>query len=300
VTELLKYLELSAATYYRALKQHPEAPPRKRGPAPREVSLELRRIIIEAAHRHPVLGYKKLHFVLVRDGVEVSRKVVYRVLKEEKLLKRRHSRKGLREVARARLRELTPDKPNGLWQMDVTYIHIPRYGFWYQIDVIDYFSRYLLAQRFTASYSAAEGLDAIREAVAEAERLHGHLQEPVFLVTDNGSTFIARRFAWGLKELLTSEGADLLQHVRIGYRMPEHMGLLERFHGTLKAEVVWASWFDDPVEAANLLRRYGSYYNYERPHWALSLKTPAEVYLGVSWKEAREFKKPVLAFAEAA
>lgn len=89
---------------------------------------ELRTAIVDAAHRHPILGYKKLHHVLHREGVEVSRKAVYRVLKEEKLLKKRRIRKGLREAARARLRELTPTTPNGLWQMDVTYIHVPRYG----------------------------------------------------------------------------------------------------------------------------------------------------------------------------
>ena len=47
-------------------------------------------------------------------------------------------------------------------------------------------------------------------------------------------------------------------------------------------------------------RRYCAYYNYERPHWALDLKTPAEVYLGVSWKDAMEFKQPIQAYTEAA
>ena len=36
--------------------------------------------------------------------------------------------------------------------MDVTYIHIPSYGWWYAVTVIDYYSRYLLACHLTSRY----------------------------------------------------------------------------------------------------------------------------------------------------
>ena len=45
------------------------------------------------------------------------------------------------------------------------------------------------------------------------------------------------------------------------------------------------SWFSDPLEARRALLAYGVYYNTERPHWALRLKTPAEAYLGAEWDE---------------
>ena len=48
--------------------------------------------------------------------------------------------------------------PNQLWQMDVTYIHIPGYGWQYAVTVIDYYSRYLLACYLTSSYCATEVL----------------------------------------------------------------------------------------------------------------------------------------------
>lgn len=292
--EVLRWVGIPTATFYRHQTVDRARKGRRRGPDPAPVDDLLRQRIVETARKHHVLGYKKVHWILRREGVVVGRRVVYRVMREEGLLKMRKPRRVAREAARLRLRELQPTKPNQLWQMDVTYIHVPRYGFWYQIDVMDYFSRYLLAQRFTWSYSAAEGLRAIRQAVAEAERLHGTLREPVFLLTDNGSTFIAKRFGKGLKELLTEEGADQLQHVRIGYRMPEHLGLLERFHGSLKAEAVWPNWFSDPVEARRVLLNYGEYYNYERPHWAHGLKTPAEAYLDRGFHDVQALRSPVL------
>jgi transposase InsO family protein len=94
--------------------------------------------------------------------------------------------------------------------MDVTYVHIPGYGWWYAVTVIDSYARYLLACRLTFSYSAGEVIAALQEA--KAERLHDPLSKPPFLVTDNGSSFIARRFG------ATVQG--LFAHVRIQYRTP--------------------------------------------------------------------------------
>ena len=75
--------------------------------------------------------------------------------------------------------------------MDVTYIHIPGFGWWYAVTVIDYYWRYLLAAYLTPSYSALAATEALALARQEAERLCGPLVKPPFLVTDNGSTFIA-------------------------------------------------------------------------------------------------------------
>lgn len=47
----------------------------------------------------------------------------------------------------------------------------------------------------TSSYCAAEVSYGLHLARQEAERLHGKLDKPPFLVTDNGSSFLAKRFA---------------------------------------------------------------------------------------------------------
>jgi transposase InsO family protein len=174
--------------------------------------------------------------------------------------------------------ELLPQKPNDLWQMDVTYIHLPGYGWWYAVTVIDYYSRYLLACHLTSSYSAVEAAHALRLARQEAERIHGPLVKPPFLVTDNGSSFIARRFAAFVR--------DQFSHVRIRYRTPQQLGLLERFHATLKAEEVYWRLYDSPQHARECLAEFRERYNQRRPHWSLTPDeggdplTPADVYEG--------------------
>lgn len=55
----------------------------------------------------------------------------------------------------------------------------------------------------------------------EAQKLHGPLEEPVFLVTDNGPSFIAHRFRDALAGIqIAATGLSALRQVRIGYRMP--------------------------------------------------------------------------------
>lgn len=151
-------------------------------------------------------------------------------MRQQGLLQKRRARKPELYQA-AKLFELLPQKPNDLWQMDVTYIHIPGCGWWYAVTVIDYYSRYLLACHLTSSYCASEAIVGLRLAREEAERMHGPLARIPFLVTDNGSSFIARRFQHHLK--------DQYRHVRIQYRTPTQLGLLERFHRTLKDEEVY-------------------------------------------------------------
>ena len=80
---------------------------------------------------------------------------------------------------------MLPKRSDELWQTDVTYLPIPGYGWWYAVTVIDYYSRYLLGLHFTHSSSAVEVSKGLRLATDEAERIHGPLRCPVFLVTDS-------------------------------------------------------------------------------------------------------------------
>jgi len=197
-------------------------------------------------------------------------------MKAHALLHKRRPTEAARHQAQ-KLWELLPQGPNELWQMDVTYVHIPGHGWWYVVTVIDYYSRYLLAAHLTSSYCAVEVVAALRLAQAEAERLHGPLGKVPFLVTDNGSSFLAKRFGAHVR--------DRFQHVRIQYRTPTQLGLLERFHRTLKEEEIYWRLYDNPAHARECLSEFRERYNRVRPHWALVPEsggdpfTPEEVYV---------------------
>jgi transposase InsO family protein len=273
VKPLLRAIGVEPSTYYYRAK----TPPGRPGPKPKPLDEALKATVVEYARRYPWWGYKRLTIVLERDGHVVGKKFVRAVFKAEDLFQKpRPTAAELYQAAK--LYELLPTRPNALWQADVTYIHIPGHGWWYAVTVIDYYSRYLLALHLTASHSAAAINHAIDLARAEAERWHGPLTTPPFLVTDNGSSFLAKRFRAHID--------GRFQHVRTRYRTPQQLGLLERFHQTLKREEVYWQLYDSPADAREKLAQFHGRYNTIRPHWALQpaaggdVVTPHDVYVG--------------------
>jgi Integrase core domain len=184
------------------------------GPAPRPLDPDLVTAVTGIAMLYPWWGYKRIALISRRAGLGVSNRFVYRVLKTAGLLVKRRPRAAELYQA-ARLFELLPQRPSELWQADVTYIHIPGHGWWYAVTVIDYFSRYLLALHLTPHHDAISLIHAMALAQAEAERLHGPLTKPPFLVTDNGSSFIARRFRAYID--------GVASQVRTRYRTPQQL-----------------------------------------------------------------------------
>ena len=148
------------------------------------------------------------------------------------------------KIAR-KLDELWPQGPNGLGQMDVTYVHIPGYGWGYAITVIDDDSRSLLACPWTNTYWAWEATQVLDRARREAERIGGPLETMPFLVTDHGPTFMAQRFYPHIQ--------DRYSHVRIPSRTPTPLDLLERFHRTLKAEEIDGRLYENPTHGRQCL-----------------------------------------------
>jgi putative transposase len=291
---VLSGLGIATSSWYR--RPVPEGERKRRGPKPKPIDAQVVEAVVQMARENPWYGYQKIAVMCRRARQLVRDEQAYQVMREYGLLhpKRRSRRAELHQALK--LYELLPQRPNDLWQMDVTYLHIPGFGWWYAVTVIDYYSRYLLACHLTPSYCAIEAIRALGLARQEAERIHGPLGKIPFSVTDNGPSFIARRFGAYIK--------DLFSHVRIQYRTPTQLGLLERFHKTLKEEEVYWRLYDSPAHCRQCLAEFRDRYNRRRPHGALVPEAggdplvPEEVYAGgrtiriprwQSW--AREAKK---------
>jgi len=272
LTRVLRALRVPTSVWY----HRPVEERQKPGPKPKPIPEHLRERIKKLAGTYPWWGFKRIAVIARREGLKIGNKRVYQIFQEEGLLQRPRVRAA--EVYQAaRLFELLPSRPNDLWQADVTYVHVPGHGWWYAVTVIDYYSRFLLACHFTPSYRAADVALALDRAREEAELHHGPLAKTPFLVTDNGSSFLAKRF----QRHIDGEYA----HVRINYRTPTQLGLLERFHQTLKTEEIYWHLYQSPAEARERLEAFRKRYNTIRPHWALQPEgggdplTPHDVYV---------------------
>ena len=271
---VLDRLGIADSTWYR--RPVPEEERKKPGPVPEAVPEAIREHVVSVARDNPWFGYHKIAVMSRWSLPEVTDRQAYKVMAAEGMLQKRRSRQ-IELYQASKLYELLPQGPNQLWQMDVTYVQIPGYGWWYVVTVIDYYSRYLLAARLCSSYCAHEATEGLKEAREEAERIHGPLDALPYIVTDNGSSFIAKRFQRFVK--------DVYRHVRIQYRTPTQLGLLERFHLTFKQEEVYWRLWESPEHGRQCIAEFRERYNHRRPHWALipeqggDIRTPAAVYV---------------------
>ena len=140
-------------------------------------------------------------------------------------------------------------------------MHVPGHGWWYAVTVIDDYSRDLLVCHFPWNDTKAEVKRALDMARAGAQQLRGGFEKVPLMVTDHESSFIARRFQENIR--------GLFRHVRITYRTPTQLGLLERFHQMLKSEGVRWRLYDSPGHARACLDEFRQRYNRVRPtgHW---------------------------------
>jgi transposase InsO family protein len=159
--------------------------------------------------------------------------------------------------------------PNDLWQLDFKG-HFPlSTGRCHPLSVLDDHSRYLLGLR-----ACADEQDATVRGVLT--HLFCRYGLPWRILTDNGPP-------WGSPgQDLTALGAWLIRlgirpvHGRPGH--PETQGKVERFHRTLKAEVLRGDPYADLASAQAAFTVWGMSYNHERPHHALDLAVPASRY----------------------
>ena len=175
-------------------------------------------------------------------------------------------------------------QPNDLWQMDFKgHVGLADGRRLNPLTVLDDHSRYAIVLRACADQKT----QTVREALVGAFHRYGL---PRTLITDNGSPW-----GDGPGSPFTPLGVFLIeQGIRIAHARPYHpqtMGKDERFHRSLKAEVLSGPPFGDLAAAAQALDRWRHVYNHKRPHEALDLAVPADRYQ-TSPREYRETPEP--------
>ena len=266
-----RVLELSRTSYYRNVRGVEDYTPRKRAASEKASNTFVERAQALAREpKHCFYGHRKIHAVLLREGVEASRYQVFSVLSEAHLNLPSTWMKDLREGSKA-LKEYTnkPQRPLELLQADITHIPIEGYGTYYVIDVIDYVSKVVLASIFADRHGTDELIRACEETLVELKRRGLTIPEKITLLTDNGPAMISRRF----RKYITGSP---FRHIRTRNHHPQTNGCIERYHQTLKYEEVWGAMYDNPMVARERIEAFVKFYNEERLHQALGYKTPME------------------------
>jgi len=176
-------------------------------------------------------------------------------------------------------------EPNELWQMDFKGEFRMSNGLWcYPLTMLDDHSRYSLVLQACSN----QRRETVQEHLIGAFRRYGL---PRSILTDNGPP-------WGTP--CRVEGSSVLAvwlmdlDVCVLHGRPYHpqtQGKEERFHRTLKVEVLQGRMFDNHRQVQQHFEPWRETYNLERPHEALDMAVPASRYR-TSPREYREQRKP--------
>lgn len=214
---------------------------------------------------HPAWGGRKIRRYLHDQGAELvpAASTITAIL-------RRHDRLDPpASAAHQGWQRFEAAAPNDLWQMDFKGHVALQHGRCHPLTVLDDHSRYAL------------GLDAcgdeqtltVQQCLTQVFRRYGL---PARILADNGAP-------WGDHDGHYTRLTVWL--LRLGIRVshgrayhPQTQGKEERFHRTLKAEVLSGACFTDLAAAQRAFDRWRLLYNQQRPHEALGLATPSSRY----------------------
>ena len=222
--------------------------------------VDLRQRLKELSSERRRFGYRRLHLLLKREGVEVNWKKLYRIYKEERLTVRK--RGGRKRALGTRAPMAIPQDPNQRWSLDFvsdTLVDGRRFRI---LCVIDDFSRECLA---TIVDNSLSGERVARELDAIAER-RGY---PCMVVSDNGTELTSNAMlAW-------QQDRGVEWHY-IAPGKPMQNGFVESFNGRLRDECLNGHLFRSFRHAREIIEEWRIDYNLVRPHTSLDGLTPNE------------------------
>jgi len=220
----------------------------------------LRQRLKELSSERRRFGYRRLHLLLKREGVEVNWKKLYRIYKEERLTVRK--RGGRKRALGKRAPMAIPQDPNQRWSLDFvsdTLVDGRRFRI---LCVIDDFSRECLALVADTSLSGLRVTRELNTLIASRGR-------PSTIVSDNGT------------ELTSIAVLKWCQETRVEWHYiapgkPMQNGFVESFNGSFRDECLNETLFSSLTEARNHISNWRNDYNRERPHSSLGNITPSE------------------------
>ncbi len=274
LSELCRRFKISRPTGYKWLNRFEiegekglQDQSRKPSYSPSKTCENLEKIIIDVRKEHPAWGGRKIKAYLIEQkGLQVliSSCTISAILKRAGLIDPAESKK---HIAWKRFEH---DTPNALWQMDFK-------GFFkvgdlpcYPLTILDDHSRFAISLQACMN----ESIQSVQPVMIERFRRYGL---PNRISCDNGNP-------WGTQcqARYSTLAVWLLQlGVKISYAAPRHPqtnGKIERFHRTLKAEILRNTIFNSFDAVQKAFDTWGQMYNTIRPHEALQMKVPAAGY----------------------
>lgn len=216
--------------------------------------------LCELAIQWKRFGYRRLHVLLLREGIQINHKRVFRLYKEAGLAIKRRKKKCPTEK-RGRPESVIV-LPNIRWSMDFVSDSTASGQRFRVLTVIDEATRESLALEVDTSLTG-------RRVVATLNRIAFFRGLPKEILTDNGSEFTSNAFTeWTYEKKI--------QQLFIEPGKPVQNAYIESFNGKLRDECLNENWFRNLSEAREIIEIWRMNYNQSRPHSGIGYMTPSE------------------------
>ena len=226
--------------------------------------IEIEEVIVGLRIQNPAWGAKKLKQVLENQGFSIPcAKTVNNILNRYGCISKEESLKHKPYV------RFEKENCNEMWQADFKGEFKMRDGnYCYPLNIFDDHSRYALTINPVTNTA-----NVVIPTFREAFYIYGM---PDSILTDNGVQFAGFRQGYTQFEKWLMQHDVLPIHGRIKH--PQTQGKIERFHRTMKQELLKYYTPLNINDAKRVFTEWQEKYNTKRPHEALGLRCPSEVY----------------------
>ena len=204
-------------------------------------------------------GYRRLGWLLEREGTKVNLKKVYRVYREEGLAVKR--RRGRRRAIGARAPIVVPQALNQRWSLDFVSDQLGNGRRFRLLNVIDDFNSECLAAVADFSLSG-------RRVIRELDAIMAVRGKPEMIVSDNGTELTSNA-------VLRWAADHKIEWHYIAPGKPTQNAFVESFNGRMRDECLNEHVFTSLADARRIVEAWRIDYNTVRPHGRLGRLPPA-------------------------
>ena len=225
---------------------------------------DIEMIIINLRLENPGWGAKKLKSVLEKQGYDIpSIRTVNNILNRYGCISTEESAKHKPFI------RFEKDRCNEMWQTDFKgEFRMADNNYCYPLNIFDDHSRFVI--KIAPSLSTGNTvLPVFRSAFQE-------FGMPESVLSDNGAQFAGFRQGFTQFEKWLMNHDVLPIHGR--FKHPQTQGKIERFHRAMKDELLKHTVMQNIHDADEKFQLWRMKYNTIRPHEALNMRCPADVY----------------------
>lgn len=270
-SELCRKYEISRKTGYKWLKRYENNEELKDRSHARKfignkTESSLENLIVSVREENPDWGGKKIRQVLINQGYDD----LPCVKTFNNILKRNGCITPEASLSHTPYKRYEKENCNEMWQTDFKgEFKMQNGNYCYPLDIIDDRSRFLIKIK---PFESTKNV-----VISTFESAFKEYGMPKSVLSDNGPQFAGFRKGYTQFEKWLMNLNILPIHGRIVH--PQTQGKIERFHRTLKNELLNHKSFADISEADECLQSWRLKYNNVRPHEALDMLTPSDIYI---------------------